>query len=508
MEILNNNNIEQSIKEAKLYLHDINILELTDSIQRFADSLKIKKAEYNIYRETRSILGDSLLRQSDEDGISSEDGDFENLLEYISDPDNNDTIKVDVISRKKEWQTTYLSDTLILHVKEMIKHINTDPIFMWLKEQQNDTLDLFITDINNDTVPLKLYENNRNLIAINISDLWGRDVSAIIKDITSNSFKLLIDNTSKIRIQAKDESKSILKSQHSIDKLMRNITMTTQEVPNLLSPWRFYGNASLDATQLFVHQWNKGGQSSLALLANMELYLKYKQGKHNLDSYAKFKLGLIRQGDYSNSKAYFETNSDIIDLQAKYGYQTFGNKIITTFLINFQTQFAPSYDHISDTSKVLVSKFFNPAKLTFAIGLNYKNKHSNFFFSPISAKTTIVSDNEIDGTKFGLEKGKTHRKELGTILKGQTRHNIWGDIVMENSLELFSNYIKNPQNIDISWDFKILFPINDYIKATLSTHFKYDDDEDVTKKRDDGSTYQSKGGQFKQMLLIGFYTFF
>jgi hypothetical protein len=54
-----------------------------------------------------------------------------------------------------------------------------------------------------------------------------------------------------------------------------------------------------------------------------------------------------------------------------------------------------------------------------------------------------------------------------------------------------------------------MFPINDFIKATLLINFIYDDDTNVPKFRteDNGDIvkYEGKGGQLKEIMTIGFF---
>ncbi|HAZ01654.1 MAG TPA: hypothetical protein DCY97_05680 [Marinilabiliales bacterium] len=73
---------------------------------------------------------------------------------------------------------------------------------------------------------------------------------------------------------------------------------------------------------------------------------------------------------------------------------------------------------------------------------------------------------------------------------------------MENTLELFTNYIKKPQNIDLDWEIKFVLPVNDFIRATISSRIIYDDDQSVPDKDDDTRT--TKAIQYKEMLAIGF----
>lgn len=505
--IIQDKKIKESIENTKEYLFEINVNQTLYYLKTLIDSLKKEKEKYNIYREIKTTSKDSSIQHYDSVGIGSSDSSFVDFLDQLFQEESEDTIKNK--HRERVATTKYFPDSLIIAIEEVKNKIEKDSVFLWLSEYQNDTVELYIKNLENDSTLIKLYEGNMELINFNITDFWGSEISAVVREIKQNSFKLLVDDTPEIDNKAGEKAKELLEKQKEKHKFIFDKQLKERKVPDLSNPWSFYGNAGLDATQILLHQWNKGGQSSIAFLGNVELYLKYKRHKHNLDSYAKFKLGLIRQGEYSDKKAHFETNNDRIDLQLKYGYQAFAKKISATLFSNFKTQFAPSYNYLSDTSKTLVSQFFSPAYLTFAIGVDYKPKSNmSIFFSPLTAKTTVVLNPEIDETKYGLSKGKTNRTEIGTIFKGNFKNKIWKNILMENTLELFINYIHKPENIDINWEMKLIFPINDYIKTTFSTHFIYDDDEKVTKKGKDNIFYESKGGQFKQMLMIGFYVFF
>jgi len=70
-------------------------------------------------------------------------------------------------------------------------------------------------------------------------------------------------------------------------------------------------------------------------------------------------------------------------------------------------------------------------------------------------------------------------------------------------LELFSNYLVKPGNIDVNWTTLTSMKVNKYISATFSTQLIYDDDIDIT--RNTGSKKGTFGPdlQFKQVLAVG-----
>ena len=128
------------------------------------------------------------------------------------------------------------------------------------------------------------------------------------------------------------------------------------------------------------------------------------------------------------------------------------------------------------------------------------NRPSEEWYSKFDVNGVIPKD--VDTTK-------NSREEFGARFKGIYKIKIWDDIEINNSLELFSNYVESPQNIDVNWEFTTVFPVNDFIKATLSVHIIYDDDTEVPKYRvndaGENEKYNGKGIQVREMLTLGFY---
>ena len=82
------------------------------------------------------------------------------------------------------------------------------------------------------------------------------------------------------------------------------------------------------------------------------------------------------------------------------------------------------------------------------------------------------------------------------------------NITLSSKLDLFTNYFKNPQNIDVSWDVLIGFKVNKFVSASINTTLIYDHDipvpiyhtvNGVKTKTDSGPRTQ-----FKEVLAIGF----
>ena len=74
------------------------------------------------------------------------------------------------------------------------------------------------------------------------------------------------------------------------------------------------------------------------------------------------------------------------------------------------------------------------------------------------------------------------------------------NVSLGTMVELFSDYIHNPQNLYVNWTVLIAMKVNKYISATLNTQLIYD--PAVKIKQSDGSEVGPRV-QFKQVLGVG-----
>ncbi len=278
--------------------------------------------------------------------------------------------------------------------------------------------------------------------------------------------------------------------------------------------WKIGGVISLNGQQVSLSNWAAGGNNSVSLAALVNIFVKYKKGKSTWDNNLELGYGLINQG---NSKAWWK-NDDRIQFTSKYGRQAF-KKIYYTALVDFKTQFAPGYNYPNDS--IYISKFMAPGYALAALGLDYKpNDKFSLFIAPVTGKFTFVNDDSLAKVgAFGVQKEIRDpnnpamitqnylklRQEIGAYLKAQYQTKIMENITFQTVLELFSNYLNNPENIDVNWTTLTTFKVNKFISATLATQLIYDDDIDVLRNNS-----ESKPGtvgpdiQFKQVLGVGF----
>jgi hypothetical protein len=154
----------------------------------------------------------------------------------------------------------------------------------------------------------------------------------------------------------------------------------------------------------------------------------------------------------------------------------------------------------------------NPGIITVGFGLDYKpNKFTSINFSPFSYKGTYVPDTaNIDQTRYGISANKKSKNEPGASFMIINEYKPFKNLTLTNRLQLFTNYINNPLNIDIDWEMITVVNLNWFTDIKLNTHLIYDDDtktpefdkEDNPVLGPDGSQKKTARVQFKEMLGI------
>ena len=265
--------------------------------------------------------------------------------------------------------------------------------------------------------------------------------------------------------------------------------------------WRRGGLVSLNFSQVSLTNWAAGGQNSIAGNGIFNYFAHYKSGKNAWDNNIDLGYGLVMQG----KKGSFLKSDDRIDLSSKYGRQASDHWYYSA-LANLRTQFAPGYSYPNDS--VVISRFFAPAYLTLAPGMDFKpNNNFSLFLSPATTRFIFVTDKSLsDAGAFGVDPGKTLRTEAGAFLKAIYNREINPTTNLMTSLDLFSNYFDQPQNIDINWQLLLGLKISRYISANLSLQLLYDDNTKLTFYEDDGVTVKrvGPGVQFREIFGIGF----
>lgn len=261
------------------------------------------------------------------------------------------------------------------------------------------------------------------------------------------------------------------------------------------SPWTREGNLGLKLTQVSLTNWAAGGDNSVAFDFQGAYQANYKKGKHLWNNRLELAYGLNRTGEDGTKKA-----NDKIYLNSNYGYSIAKSWYASAFA-TFQTQFSPGYDY-SISKDISVSEFMSPAYLTTGLGFTYEpNKIFTVVLSPASWRGTFVLNDRLsDEGAYGVDPGKHLLSSFGANLKGEVRYEFMKNMTVYSRLDLYSDYLHKPQNIDVNWEVQINMAINKWFSTTLTTNLVYDDDVKIAQK--DGT--KGPRVQFKEILGVGY----
>lgn len=120
-------------------------------------------------------------------------------------------------------------------------------------------------------------------------------------------------------------------------------------------------------------------------------------------------------------------------------------------------------------------------------------------------------------TLYGLDAGDNVRYELGAYVRVAFKKELMKNINYTSTLDLFANYLEDPQNVDVNWDNVLGFKVNDYISGSLALTLIYDDNVDVPRGTNQIVTTDETGAelitevpnlgpgmQFRQLFTLGF----
>jgi len=267
-----------------------------------------------------------------------------------------------------------------------------------------------------------------------------------------------------------------------------------QDTATVQKPWLTGAQFALTFSQSSLTNWSAGGDNAIAFNSYINWFGNFTKGKHIWENRINLAYGTTKQGDQD-----FRKNDDKIDLSSMYGLQAH-EKWYYSALFNFKSQFTDGFDYLEDTT-ILLSRFLAPAYTSIGVGMSWKPRDFfTFYISPVTARWIIVNDQELsDRGAFGVEPGDKVKSEFGALLHAEFAKDVAKNINLKTKLELFSDYLNNPQNIDVYWDFFATFALNNWLAVTLNTTLVYDNDVNILDK--DGNV--GPRTQFKEVFGIG-----
>lgn len=262
---------------------------------------------------------------------------------------------------------------------------------------------------------------------------------------------------------------------------------------NAKGPWENKGQTSLQFAQAAFKNWSSGGTNALSLNALLVYNVNYKNEKLIWNNNVELGYGF----QYALNTT--QKTDDKVDISSSLEYKA-GKHWDYSGMLSFKTQMTKGY---SDTT--LISNFFAPAYLMLSGGMTYApTKAFSMLISPLTGKMTMVTDPTLSALgSYGVNPGEQLRGEFGGFAKISFKHEILQNVRLNTKLELFSNYLKDPQYVDVNWDLLISMKINKFLSANIASQLIYDHDINIKHENAQGIIVTGPAVQFKEMFSLG-----
>lgn len=244
--------------------------------------------------------------------------------------------------------------------------------------------------------------------------------------------------------------------------------------------WTVRGTNTMLLNQAAFSNWVAGGINSVALTARADYEFNLKRGKNLWENRI-----LMGYGLRSEQKSQTTKVEDVIDLTSKYGYQIKQSNWYAAAALNLKTQFSKGYDYSKPTQSYL-SNLFAPAYVTAGLGVDYiPNDNFQLSIHPLTSRLTFVTDEAVfdpdnDGIlteAFGVKPGENFVYQLGAYIGGRYKTKLMENILLDNRFGIFTNYLKDPQNVVLAYSAILDMKVNKFISTQITADLFYDDNQ-------------------------------
>ncbi len=261
--------------------------------------------------------------------------------------------------------------------------------------------------------------------------------------------------------------------------------------------WVRGANVAFGLTQIGNKNWIAAGNDefTLSFAASLNAFANRKWGnrmQHNWDNMLDINYGLVNTTTLGVRKV-----NDRLDFTSKYGYQPkkWKNTYVTMFSqLRSQITSGYQYDYLGTTEKRRNSGFFAPAYIIVSPGIEWKpNSWFSLFGSPLSARWVIVTNGPYSyagqggifngqqetalATLYGVDPKKESRGEFGAFVTASIKKDIFKNrVAYYSKLDLYSNYIKKPENVDVFWTNQFKVKLTKWLNVNYQLDMQYDDD--------------------------------
>ena len=498
-------NIEKMLEDSVITFPDSLMLMFSDPELENNDELKKQVEEMGMayLEKTRKEYNQTLI-QNYRDSVSNS-----YRQTYIQRLVNEEQEQyLDHISKLNSEALTGYNDSLSNQVNQQLKQ-DIGSLISYIDQTPSN---MVIYNLFSEQYVFPMQNSVGNFKWIWLKNSANDSIGIRIENIDRKSVRMLVDESvSLARLTTKKTAEvDKITPMQRIDLKLRKVETRTPKI----SPWKLQGKAYSGFTETYINKfWSQGGKTSASTLTTLYYEAKYSKSKLSWESFGDAKLGLIFYipDESETPLRNWHKNTDAIEFNSRLGYSAF-KKWYYSAEANFKTQLFIGYK--SNYAAEPSSALFSPAYLTFSAGLDFKpRKEFSAFLSPLSLKTTYVTNPKVDETVYGLSEGQTRHSRFGISGKFDFSKSLMENVSVKTKNTIFLNYgndsngnwqfLKTP---DFDSETSIDFKVNQYITTQVNFHFVYDKDVEATwTKKENGVDVEKKGPrlQLKEFFTLG-----
>lgn len=278
--------------------------------------------------------------------------------------------------------------------------------------------------------------------------------------------------------------------------------------------WTRTNKLGMTLSEVAFMNWQAGGENSITTIGNGNFVRKYVDRYMQWNNELIVKYGLnIQEGQK------IRKSDDAFQFNSTFGYRK--DSISDWFYsakFNFNTQLTNGYNY--PDRETPISQFMAPGYVFTGLGMEYSNDQENLtiYLSPMTYKATFVLDQHLaDNGAFGvqgarydgdgnvIESGKKYFGEFGILVNNTWTKKFSKNMIFNNRLSLYTDYINSFGNIDVDWEMTLDLVVNKFVKANIGVHLKYDNDVKFNEVEDEYGNKLTFGPklQLKQILGVG-----
>lgn len=275
-------------------------------------------------------------------------------------------------------------------------------------------------------------------------------------------------------VEKKDPYKELISADHSIS--MAKPEVDRYDIRKVY--WLKNGEHNLKMSHNSMSDnWNgTGGEESYYVQNYHKFEIQYKRGRIDLKNTIEWKLNFQRTP--ADTVHTVSIQEDFLRTYSVLGLQAFSKWSYTTTL-EMKTPLFNSFPKNSDSKKTAI---LSPLNINAGVGMSYNlnkqfsaNKYRKVNLSldlkPISINYTLVRSDEVDETKFGLEKDERFKIDYGSTI------NMNSDLYFNRYTRLVSRfkYFSNFKKVIVEYENTLSFELNRYLSTSVNLNVRFDD---------------------------------